>query len=905
MATTITSFDYSALASYYSAGGSASISQRAAALRNGELKDLLASRENKVATAPWQETQTAEEDTSLSAVQQRVFQNTPFIDENDALFDRDDLDNDSKALFAAYKAIRRLNEIATYAQTRQGTAQSVLLDKIFQKGVDELEKFLATTKLDTLSLTLGELQDSMQSTVVLPIESSAPHFVGATILENRDDPIPGLSASDSFTIEAVGSDGTQRSATITLGDISADPNDYTVDAVPTYVNQQLLDAGISSQFQVERTSETQYGFRMILGYNETVTLTADPATEDSAVFLAGRRGSGVLGSGFVTKLQDLYSSNPTQPYYEQIDSSDAADTASGIAVGPDGSTYVVGTTAGDLGVQGVDPANNDVFLGKYDPAGNLVWTERLGAPTDGAGYGVAVDADGNVVVTGQVRGTLTTTATGGNLDTFVSKFDSTGQELWTRQAGPFADDAGLSISVDETGNIFVAGYARSALDNTQSYGGGLDATLIKLDSSGTLIYNRNFGDSGDEQHTAIKASGGNVYLAGMDSGVGFVRRYADGTATAQNWETTFPVDANGKVSGIDLDASGDVYVTGTTSNASLFSTPVNAHQGGTDAFVAKLSGADGSVSYGTYIGTTADDQGFAISLDPASQELYLTGETAGTLAGETNSGVNDAFVVKLDGTGAESWRHQFGGGFDQRGTSIAFVSTGTNVLTRLGLPNGEIMPDVSETVTSATTARPGQYFYISVDGGPQTRIEIEDDSSFGFLAFRMRGAIGTTAGVARFTKDSIDGRYLEIIANPGHTIEITAGRGDQNALPVLGLTAGRLFGGPTEEEEEAEDYVETEFGLGFTADINVKKESAALDAVTLLENAELTVKKAYRLLTQGPDEDFTKSQGVASEYLTNKIADYQAALDRLTSSSSSSNSNATYLTGGLGASLTV
>ena len=200
MANTITSFDYSALSSYYSAGGSASISQRAAILRNGELKDLLAARENQVATAPWQETQQTEEDTSTSATQQRVFQNAPFIDEDDPLFDRDDLDNDSKALFAAYKAIRRLSEIATFAQTRAGQAQSVLLDKVFQKGVNELKEFLATTELDTLSLATGELQASLQSTVVLPIESSAPHFVGATILENRDTAIPGLNASDNFTI---------------------------------------------------------------------------------------------------------------------------------------------------------------------------------------------------------------------------------------------------------------------------------------------------------------------------------------------------------------------------------------------------------------------------------------------------------------------------------------------------------------------------------------------------------------------------------------------------------------------------------------------------------------------------------------------------------------------------------
>ena len=85
----------------------------------------------------------------------------------------------------------------------------------------------------------------------------------------------------------------------------------------------------------------------------------------------------------------------------------------------------------------------------------------------------------------------------------------------------------------------------------------------------------------------------------------------------------------------------------------------------------------------------------------------------------------------------------------------------------------------------------------------------------------------------------------------------------------------------------------------------MKNEKGALDAVTLLDSAELTVKKAYRLKTQGPDPDFTKSQGVAPEYLTNKIAEMQSALDRLSAATSGTSSNASFLSGGLGSSLTV
>ena len=68
--------------------------------------------------------------------------------------------------------------------------------------------------------------------------------------------------------------------------------------------------------------------------------------------------------------------------------------------------------------------------------------------------------------------TATTTSTrrdvranafGGNLDTFVTKFDSGGQELWTRQAGPYLDDLGLSLTVNSSNEIFVAGLTRSEI----------------------------------------------------------------------------------------------------------------------------------------------------------------------------------------------------------------------------------------------------------------------------------------------------------------------------------------------------------------------------------------------------------------------------------------------------------
>ncbi len=874
MVTPLISFDYNALATFYTSTASLSTGLQTAVIRN-QLGDLLNRAEQDV-VPPWQ--QAPEVDTR--SLEQRVFSNEPLIDPDDPLFERTDLDDDSKTLFAAFTAINELKEIVEFASTSDGRLKANLVDSKLQQRLDELRDFINNANTNTISLVTGVLEADLDSSIVLSQEEDAPTFYGAKILENRNDPIPGLNTTDQFTIQA--DDGTTvRSVTITMSDISADTNDYTLDNITAHVNQELIDAGISTQIHTERYGETEYGFRVDVGFGETATLSAAAATESSAVYFTGFRGLGPSGSGFVAKLDDLGTADPTETFYHQIDTTNQSDLASAIAVDSTGSVYVVGRTAGDLGSQAVDPENNDAFLNKYDAAGNLVFTRRLGATEDGGAFSVVVDGSDNVIVTGQVRGNLTSTAYGGNLDTFVTKYDSTGEEQWTRQAGPFLDDLGLTLAVNASDEIFVAGLARSEIAVGEGYAGGDDAYVTKLDANGNLIYNRQFGDAGDERHNGIAIDGaGNVFLSGTDDGVAFVRRYGDGDATALDWEFTASL-GDGDVGGLTVDSDGDVYLAGYTSNSSFFSgAEVTAHQGGTDGFVAKLANADGALSFGTFLGTAADDRGYGVAVDPATEEVYVSGETAGTLAGETSSGLTDGFVIKLDSTFNETWRHQFGGGYDQRASDIAFDANGTNILSRFGLPSGEVPPDASTTVASVSTARAGQYFYVSVDNGPLKQVEIGADDSFGFLAFRIRQAIGTEGGTATFVDDDIAGRFLRVSAAPGHKVELLAGPDGLDALNGIGLRPNVLFG--EVEDDGSEDFVQTTFGLGITDDTNVLTDASLEDARTLLEFAAVTVQKAYRLKTQGPDPEFEFPEQPPQRIL-DQIASMQGALQRLQS----------------------
>ena len=144
---------------------------------------------------------------------------------------------------------------------------------------------------------------------------------------------------------------------------------------------------------------------------------------------------------------------------------------------------MVGSTQGDLGDQKVDPNGNDIFLQKYDAAGNLLFTRRLGAPVDGTAFAVSVDSNDNIFVAGQVNGLLQATGHGGNYDTFVTKFDKNGLEQFTRQLAPFADDGAFDMSLNSDGDIFLAGFTRSAIAPGKTHGGNSDAFITKLDKT--------------------------------------------------------------------------------------------------------------------------------------------------------------------------------------------------------------------------------------------------------------------------------------------------------------------------------------------------------------------------------------------------------------------------------------
>ncbi len=872
MVAPIISFDFSTIASYYSTGVSLGSTLHAEKLKNGVLKDILKAREQAV-IPPWELPDPVQD----RALANRVLSNDPVIDLKDPAFARDDLADEVKNLFALWKGLRKVEELTEFAQTRQGQGLSAILDRQLNDYISQIKKFVNESAFGDINLVSGVLKDTLDSTVVLQQVETTPRFTGQTVSAVRTDAIAGLTGTEVFTVQAVvGS--TTSTATIDLANVAGTLN---LDNIVAEANTQLLAAGIATTFVVDRPNETEYGIRLEVGFGETVSLAANAATESGAVYFGGDRGTGIFGGAFVSKLDDLSTADPTAGFYKGIDALDGNDTVNGVAVDSNGSVYVVGTAGGDLEGQ-INGGANDAFLRKYDAAGGLVYTQLLGTTSDAGGFAVAVDASDNVIVTGRVASPLTSAAYGGGYDTFVTKFDSTGLEQWTRQAAPSAGDFGLALTTDSSGNVYIGGQTFSAIATDKTAAGGSDGFFTKLDTDGTLVFNQQFGDTGDEIVTGIAVnSSGAIIVVGTDDGNGFLKTYAGASGSEA---ATLEIDlgalgTGGSVTGVALESNGDLVISGTTTNAALSGTVNTAHSGGLDGFALFVNGGTGAIDSVSYLGTAGTDEAFGLAVDTATDDVYITGSTDGTLTGETSSGSTDGFVTKLSSAGALQWSHQFNGGFTNISKGIAYDSNGTNVLSRLGLPSGQVPPDVSDVVTTATTVRDNQYFFVSVDDGRPKQITIGIDDSFGFLSFNLRKAIGTNQeGTALFVDDDIEGRFLRIQALNGHKIEILPGPEGLDALSGLGLKPTVLFGEITVGDKSAP--AASAFGLELIETINVLTKDRAADADVVIENSERIVRKAFRFLTEGPEEPF-KATARASQLLLNQIANYQAALDRL------------------------
>jgi hypothetical protein len=339
-------------------------------------------------------------------------------------------------------------------------------------------------------------------------------------------------------------------------------------------------------------------------------------------------------------------------------------TVAGIAVDKTtGDVFVTGVTPAALDGQ-TFAGGNDLYLMKFDTNGNWQWTRLRGSASNEYAAGVAVDTAGNAYVAGYTESGFDGNSNSGLDDIFLVKYDAAGNWQWTQQRGTANTDMAFGVATynDGLGTIFVyvVGYTSGSLDGITPQNG--DVALVAYDSNGNWQWTQLHGSTGIEYGTAITVDGsGNIYYTGytfgtFEPGYSYVGPYADGivskcTSTGNTiWRKQIGAAGQEMMTGVAVDSGGNVYVTGFT-NANIFATellhPLNGANN--DILLIKYNSA-GTFQWGRQPGTWWGDAAAGVVVD-ASGTISLTGQTGGDLIEMTSQNIHDLFY-RLNDTDA-------------------------------------------------------------------------------------------------------------------------------------------------------------------------------------------------------------------------------------------------------------
>ncbi len=362
---------------------------------------------------------------------------------------------------------------------------------------------------------------------------------------------------------------------------------------------------------------------------------------------------------------------------------------------------------------------SDIYVSKSDANGNFLWVKVFGSTLADRGYDIALDNSGNIYVTGYFQGTanfgsIQLTASGNSQDIFVLKLDNNGNVLWVKSEGGNEGDTGYGITVDNNGDVIVTGQfkgtAQIGLNNFSSAidpNSGLpayDMFISKYDANGNNLWSIQGIAKYDDRGLAVKTDSNNdIYVTGQFSDTLTIAG-SQHNNTIFNAGMLLKLDPTGNeiwfrrmgavqtlVYDVEIDNSDDVYITGDFQGQMIIiGNTTNYFLNGNYTyriFLIKMA-PNGEVIWMQEDDSDSEVSSKAICLD-VNQDPYIAGtfkcvmnEYADTLgSGLFNSvGYNDVFITKYNKSGQRQWMRQYGGPLNDYCSGIAISQADNPVI---------------------------------------------------------------------------------------------------------------------------------------------------------------------------------------------------------------------------------
>jgi uncharacterized protein (TIGR03437 family) len=341
----------------------------------------------------------------------------------------------------------------------------------------------------------------------------------------------------------------------------------------------------------------------------------------------------------------------------------------------------VGTLMGQTGSGG----GPDSFVRKYDTNGNQLWTRQFGTGKPVFAFGLAAGGDG-VYVVGQATGTFPGQMQNLNEQGFVIKYDTIGNQQWVREFGSSTPNASVfahAVAADSSG-VYVVGVADGALPGQMGFGNGScpcgSAFIRKYDPSGTELWTHEFSVSGHEGAYGVAVNSTGVYMVG-EAGATFPNAQVDSSGFFNFWVRKY--DANGNEQWTSQFGPGDHMKAAAVDGTGVYAV---GYIGGALPGQTASGGYDAFVRKYDLNGNALWTRQFGTGQSDIpygagsdGNGVYLVGNTLGILPGQTSSGGYDAYIRKYDTSGNDLWTLQFGRISDDRATGVAANSSGVYI----------------------------------------------------------------------------------------------------------------------------------------------------------------------------------------------------------------------------------
>lgn len=337
------------------------------------------------------------------------------------------------------------------------------------------------------------------------------------------------------------------------------------------------------------------------------------------------------------------------------------DAGVSLALDNNGNTFVTGYSFDN--VSGYDYATV-----KYNSVGAPLWVSRYdGFSGNDKPASLCTDNDGNIYVTGY------STGSGSGADIATVKYNSSGAQQWASRYNGTGngDDFGVKVSVDNSGNVYVAGYGSGA-------GTGNDYIALKYNSSGIQQWVSRFNGSGNSEDIAndmFTDASGSLFLTGKSTGTGSMQDILTvkyNSSGVQQWTASFNGSANDYDEGfsVSADISGNIIVCGKSKSASA----QNMQTANFDMVTVKYNSSGSQLWVSSYNGTeNGDDEAVSVASDN-SGNVYTSGNSRNTGSGQ------DFTTIKYNTSGTVQWISKYNGssnGVDKINSS--FIDNAGNI----------------------------------------------------------------------------------------------------------------------------------------------------------------------------------------------------------------------------------